>query len=698
MEKIYEDIIEVCKKPQKIEDIYAKLPQYTKKQLKPAFNELINLSKLLPARNKAFASLEFFSLVEAKFCATDKGYGFGEPVEALKSGRDIFIPGKFTKNAWHGDTVLVKLLTTRFKKDKRGDRQEGQIAKIITRAGSSINGVLEFSDGTYYLRPDIKKFPFIIIEDIGCATLGDKIAVNVSYYGNAEYMPQGQIIKIFGISGSRDASVNAILHTHNINRQFPQEVMTQTESIPQTITKDMFGNRLDLTDLITFTIDGEYSKDFDDAVSLEYLDNGNYKLGVHIADVSHYVAPKTALDDEAIERGTSVYFANQVIPMLPFELSTGICSLNPHENRFAMTAFMELDKNGNVLNSTFHKTVINSKHRLTYNKVNDILAGDASLREEYAQVVDILVDMNTIAEKMENRRLSKGSLDLEIPECYIITDEDGKPVDVKLRTRGKSEKLIEQFMVLANETVAEYMSKNEIPSVYRVHEPPNQDKLKVFADVSRLFGFKVSNDDLENPVALQSVLNQSKDTPHHKIVATMLLRSLSRARYDEQCIGHNGLASEYYLHFTSPIRRYPDLVVHRMLSKKIENEQFKKDDTDFVEFSSKKSTEREKHADDASRDIEKIYFAEYMSQFIGDEFTASVSGVQNFGIFVELPNTIEGLIRIDALKDDHYVYEEDHIRLVGKNSGKIYTIGTELRVKLINASPVNGQIDFSIVE
>ena len=699
LEDIFSDILKQCDTPISIKEVFEKLPQYTKKEIKNSFNSLIAKGLLHKDKSSKYANLSFFGVIEAVFLATDKGYGFAQPKTPLKSGRDVFIPEKFKSDAWHGDEVLVKLVQARYKRDSKGDRQEGQIIKTIARSKSHILGTLLFSDNFYYVSTDIKKFPPISIDEscLNGAKEGDKVAVKVRYYGNFEYMPQGEIQKVLGISSTREASVNSVLYSHGINREFPPMAIVQSEGIGQEITPDMFGDRLDLTDKLIVTIDGDYSKDFDDAISFEKLPNGNSLLGVHIADVSHYVTEDSPLDLEAFERATSVYFANEVIPMLPFSLSNGICSLNPDVNRFSMSVFMELNKNGDVVNKSFHNSVIKSKYRLTYTKVNKILDGDLELCSDYAQIVDNLVEMNSMSLKLEQKRNGKGSLDLDIPECYVICDENGAPVDVKMRSRGASEKLIEQFMVLTNETVAEYMHKNEVPSVYRVHEPPNEEKLKIFADISRLFGFKISNDDLSDPLALQKVLNESKDTPQHKVVATMLLRSLSRARYSEKCIGHNGLASEFYLHFTSPIRRYPDLVVHRMLKKAIEETGTTINDKNFVESAAKQSTDREKHADDASRDVEKLYMAEYMSQFIGDEFDASVSGVQNFGIFVELPNTIEGLVRIDSIPDDQYVYDEELVRLTGKNSGKVYTIGTSMRVKLINASAINGQIDFVII-
>lgn len=704
------DIIDFCEKPKSLSQISVKFKDFNKKDLKKTVNKLINEQEIIicpPKKDdksqkpeKKFANRTWHGLVSGKIQTTSKGYSFVTPTVALASGRDIFIPEKLSSNAWNNDEVLVKLRRSRYRRDKRGERQEGEVIRVLERKTEIVSGSLVKMRDFVYLQSKNKSLPPILVKNCdNFDELQNKlIGVKISFYGNKNSHPEGKIVSIFGEIDTKQASINMILENENIKEEFPPMVLVQTKGVSQEITPENFSDRLDLTEKMIFTIDGDYSKDFDDAVSLEKNEQGHYVLGVHIADVSYYVTEGSPLDNEAFARGTSVYFANKVIPMLPFELSNGICSLNPHENRFAFSVFMEFNSNFDVMNSTFHKSVICSKHRLTYNNVNKVLDNDSEMCEKYAEIKDLLVDMNNIALKLEQKRLDKGYIELEIPESYILTDENDVAIDVKLRTRGQSEKLIEQFMVLTNENVAKFMEKENIPSVYRVHEPPNADKLKTFASIARNFGFKISDDETSDKTALNRVLTQSLETPYANALSIMILRSLSRAKYQDENIGHDGLALENYLHFTSPIRRYPDLVVHRMLDKKLRNEKFILADRDFVTDASIQSTDRENHADIASRDIEKLYKAEFLSQFIGEEFDVTVSGVQNFGIFVALDNSVEGLIRKESFADDEYIYNEDEIKYIGTRTKKVYTIGTKFRARLISASCVNGQIDFEFVK
>ena len=416
---------------------------------------------------------------------------------------------------------------------------------------------------------------------------------------------------------------------------------------------------------------------------------------MHIADVSHYVTPDSPLDAEAFRRGTSVYFPGHVVPMLPFALSNGICSLNPNVDRLAFSALMEVDKSGRRYGAKFAKSIIRSKARMTYNKVNKILAGDKGLREEYAFLVETAEKMNDLAHALYKRRIERGALELDIPEAEIRVDENGKPVEICFRERGESEKLIEEFMLQANEAVAEFMCKREHPTVYRVHENPDPDKLRAFAQFARPFGYRIDASKPEDTAQFQVVLRGAKNDPKQRVLPTLLLRSLARARYADECIGHYGLKAKYYLHFTSPIRRYPDLIAHRMLQKALTGEEFTAADENLCAEAAQQSTNREQAADNCERDIDKLFIASYMKQFIGEEFDGEVSGVQSFGIFVALANGCEGLVRAELMIGDFYQYDEEHMAMVGRRTGKRFTIGSPLRVKLIAASEVTGQIDFA---
>ena len=462
------------------------------------------------------------------------------------------------------------------------------------------------------------------------------------------------------------------------------------------------GKRLDLRDKLIFTIDGDDAKDFDDAVSLEKLENGHYLLGVHIADVSHYVTPDSPLDAEAFRRGTSVYFPGHVVPMLPFALSNGICSLNPKVDRLAFSALMEVDKDGRRYGAKFAKSVICSKARMTYNKVNKILAGDKGLREEYAFLVETAETMNNLAHALYKRRIERGALELDIPEAEIRVDENGKPVEIRFRERGESEKLIEEFMLQANEAVAEYMCKRELPTVYRVHENPDPDKLRVFASFARPFGYRIDPSKPEDTAQFQTVLRGAKNDPKQRVLPTLLLRSLARARYADECIGHYGLKAKFYLHFTSPIRRYPDLQIHRIIKDDLRGRLDKGGRigkyASILQHVAEQSSAMEQRAAEAEREAVKLKKAEYMLEHVGEEYDGVISGVTGWGFYVELPNTVEGLVHIMTLKDDYYNFDEENYRLVGEQHGRVFRLGEPVRVRVRNAEPANRTIDFTYVE
>lgn len=688
-------LLDLLAQPMRIDEIRRALPETGKNELKDALDSLIADGKVMKNKKNRFAVSAHYGCVAGTYLATERAFGFVTPdvAEGEPKPDDLFIPPNAGGGAWHGDRVLVKLTE---RKNGRG-RREATVLRVLRRAGNELTGALVQRGNAYFVQPTSKKYPEIMVDrhSLGDARVGDRVAVSVSHYGDEKIMPQGVIQADLGEDGTMEASIAAILHENAVFDFFPDEVLRQADAIPQEVDPAALHGRLDLRDKLIFTIDGDDAKDFDDAVSLDRLDNGHYLLGVHIADVSHYVTPGSPLDQEAYRRGTSVYYPGHVVPMLPFALSHGICSLNPDVDRLTFSALMEVDKDGRRYGAKFAKSVIRSKARMTYNKVNKILAGDEALRGEYAFLVETAQEMNELAHALYKRRIERGALELDIPEAQITVDENGQPVAIQYRDRGESEKLIEEFMLQANEAVAEYMCKRGFPTVYRVHENPDPEKLRVFAQFARPFGYRIDPSRPEDTFQFQTVLRGAKNDPRQRILPTLLLRSLARARYADECIGHYGLKAKFYLHFTSPIRRYPDLVAHRMLQKALTGEAFTAADENWCEDAAAQSTTREQAADNCERDIDKLYIAAYMKQFIGEEFDAEVSGVQAFGVFAALENGCEGLIRIELLAGDYYQYDEQHMALVGRHTGKRFTIGTPIRVKLIAASEVTGQIDFA---
>ncbi len=681
--------------PMRMEEIRRALPQAGKSELKEALDRLVADGRVMKNKKNRFAQSAHFGCVAGTYLATERAFAFVSPDGGSTADKsdDLFIPPDASGGAWHGDHVLVQ----RTERAGGRGRTEGAVIRILQRAGKEVTGALRQRGRHYFVEPASKKYPDIYIDphDIGPAAPGDSVAVAVTCYGDGKILPQGRVQAVLGQEGTIEASIAAILRENGVYEAFPDDALTQADALPQAVPAADCAGRLDLRDKLIFTIDGDDAKDFDDAVSLEKLENGHLLLGVHIADVSHYVTPASPLDREAFRRGTSVYYPGHVIPMLPFALSHGICSLNPDVDRLTFSALLELDKDGRRYEAKFAKSVIRSKARMTYNNVNQILAGDEALRTQYAPLVDAFEQMNALAHALYKRRIERGALELDIPEAQIIVDESGRPVDIQYRERGDAEKLIEEFMLQANEAVAEFMRRKEKPTVYRVHENPDPNKLAAFAAFARPFGYRIDPSKPEDTFQMQAVLRGAKNDPKQRALPTLLLRSLARARYADECLGHYGLKAKFYLHFTSPIRRYPDLMAHRMLQKALLDAEFTAADETACEEAAAQSTTREFAADECERGIDKLFIAAYMQRFIGEEFDAEVSGVQSFGLFVSLANGCEGLLRAELLAGDYYQYDEQHMAMQGRHTGKRFTIGTPIRVRLIAASEITGQIDFA---
>ena len=677
-------------RPMRAEELKKYLPAYSKQQIRQALDQLTNEGKILKNKKNRYAHAAHYGCLTGVFQATERGYGFVTPDTPDENG-DVFIPPYATGKAWQGDRVLVHLTDS-----PRGHKREGEVMRILSLCTDEVTGTVMQRGKTVFVRPASKKYPDLIIPKNRTldARSGDRVAVKVMFRGDGRLSAQGAITQIFGRNGTMEASIAAILHENGITVPFPDEVLRQADACGDTVDPAEAARRMDLREKLIFTIDGDDARDFDDAVSLEPMENGHMLLGVHIADVSHYVTPGSPLDDEAYRRGTSVYYPGHVVPMLPVALSNGICSLNPDVDRLAFSAFLEVDKDGRCHKSQFAKTVIRSKARMTYRKMNEIFDGNEERRAEYAFLTKTADRMHALSQAMRRRRMERGALDLDLPEAEILTDESGEPVEVSFRARGDAEKMIEEFMLAANEAVAAYMTHRNNPTVYRVHESPDPEKLRVFAQFARPFGYRVDASKPNDTAQLQAVLDGAKDDPRQRALPTLLLRSLARARYDAECLGHYGLQAKEYLHFTSPIRRYPDLVAHRMLFKAISGQQYTKSDWVFCEEAASQSTTREFAADTAERDIDKLYLAAYMEQFIGQDFDGEVSGVTSFGLFVSLKNAVEGLVRVEDLPGDDYEFDDQKMMLIGRRSRVRYTMGTPMRVRLTAASRVTGLIDF----
>ena len=622
--------------------------------------------------------------------ASGRGYGFFIPDDG---GEDWFVPPHRSGSAWDGD--LVKLREDA-EESADGHRKVGAVVAVLERVNKDVVGTVHKQGRELWLEPDNKRLPSILVlAKKGKVGNNEKAAVTITSFGGRGEPPVGRLTETFGRAGTRQAAVDASLYRYDIWPDFPPDVQMEAEKVPHVISEETLGGRRDLRNERIITIDGASAKDLDDAISLTRDGQGRQVLGVHIADVSHYVAPYSALDREAFERGTSVYFADRVIPMLPKELSNGICSLHPGVDRLTLSCFMTLDRDGRVVGQEIVKSVIRSTERMTYSDCNKLLADeDAELAGRYDHILPMLREMAALAAKLERNRRLRGSLDLNSSEAAILCDRFGHPVGVELRKPGVSEGLIEEFMLAANETVARCLHGLNKPAVYRVHEKPTGDKVERLRAILAHFGLDVGAAD---HFALQKLLREVEGKPEEPVVNTVVLRSMMKARYDPENLGHFGLAAEYYCHFTSPIRRYPDLMVHRVLTALLAGELHGGAESKLrkqTERAAMQSSQRELAAQSAEREIEKFYMAEYMADRIGEKFSATVSGVTRNGLFVVLPFGVEGMVPVESLPGFEYDYDEYRMTLTGR-SGQ-FTFGMSVEVVCVAADPGTGQIDFRL--
>ncbi len=650
-------------------------------------------------RSNRYGLPEKMNLIRGKLTGHAKGFAFVIPEE--KGMDDIFIPPNEMNNALHGDTVLARVSS-----ESSGQRREGTIVRILERGIQTIVGTYTESKNFGFVIPDEKKFAgdiFIPKSAASGAVEGHKVVVKLTTYPEGRMSAEGEVIQILGHKNDPGVDILSIIHKHGLPGEFPEEVMGQANETPDSIDEAELTNRRDLRNETIVTIDGADAKDLDDAITVTKLDNGNYKLGVHIADVSYYVTENSPIDREAAERGTSVYLVDRVIPMIPHRLSNGICSLNPKVDRLTLSCEMEIDSDGVVVNHDIFQSVIKTTERMTYSDVNKILVDqDEELMKKYESLVPMFQLMHELAKILNAKRQHRGAIDFDFKEAKVLVDEDGKPTDVVIRERSVGERLIEEFMLAANETIAEHFHWMDVPFIYRIHEDPKEDKLFRFFEFITNFGYIVKGTaNSVHPRALQGIIEEVQGKPEEMVISTVMLRSMQQAKYDPESLGHFGLSTEFYTHFTSPIRRYPDLIVHRLIRTyiiegKVGGETQEKWGSllpDIAEHSSK----MERRAVEAERETDELKKAEYMEDKIGEEYDGIISSVTNFGLFVELPNTIEGLVHVSYMTDDYYRYDERHFAMIGERTGNVYRIGDEITVRVIKVNKDEHSIDFEIV-
>ncbi|WP_114570153.1 ribonuclease R [Exiguobacterium flavidum] len=701
------EIIKADERPLSIDQLTTKLELSDTaefKELIKTLNVLEDEALIARTRSNKYGTLQNIGQVAGKISVHQRGFGFVSPEDG--SVGDIFLPANELENVYNGDRVLVKV----FAESRGGDRREGKLLKILSRGPADFVGTFIVPKGRLeslaYIEPDDTKLSFLPVvapeETLG-AVDGHKVLARITKYPDGRFAGTAKVLQIIGHKNDPGVDILSIVYKHGINTEFSKEAIAEANAVPDEIDeKDLVG-RVDLRKETIVTIDGADAKDLDDAVHVKRLSNGNYELGVHIADVSHYVKENSALDEEALERGTSVYLVDRVIPMIPHRLSNGICSLNPHVDRLTLSCVMEIDGNGTVVNHEIFQSVIKTVERMTYTDVRKIVEReDEEVIERYKDLVDNFDEMAALAAILRERRSRRGAINFDFPEAKVVVNEEGKTSDILLRERSVAEKLIEEFMLAANETVAEHVQRQELPFMYRIHDEPKTERLDTFFQFIANFGINIERKgESVAPKTLQKILDAVEGEPEEAVVSTVMLRSLQQAKYDVEPIGHFGLSTDYYTHFTSPIRRYPDLMVHRLLRQYVifgdKSESTRARYAETLPEIADHASKRERRAVDAERETNALKKAEYMEQHIGDTFEGVVSGVTNFGMFVELPNTIEGLVHIQAMTDDFYRYDEANYQLIGERTKQQFRIGDTVEIKVTGVNIDEKTIDFVVV-
>ncbi len=652
---------------------------------------------------------EELKLVPGIFNSTSKGFGFAKVTdENGETGEEIFIPASEKKSAWNGDDVLVRVT-----REKSGDRKaEGVVEKILKRNTEFLIGTFAKSKNFGFVVPDdrgMEEDIFIQKEHTKGAVDGHKVYVKITDYGTKKKNPEGRVVEILGHIDDPHTDMKSVLRAFNIYPEFSMEVVEETNDIPEEVSEEDKQGRVDYRDELVVTIDGADAKDLDDAVSVVKTETG-YRLSVHIADVSNYVKENSPLDRSALDRGTSVYLINKVVPMLPHKLSNGICSLNQGEDRLALSCIMDIDENGVITGHRITESLIKVTRRMTYDAVAEILEvfknkrtskRKKELNEEYGELIPMFLLMKELSDKLRENRTRRGAVDFDFSDSKVVLDENDEPVFVGPEERNDASKIIEDFMLAANETVAEDFFWQEAPFLYRVHEKPDEEKICKLLIFVKNFGLVLKGNKAEiHPKELQKMLLSIKGKEEEALISRLTLRSMRQARYSPECEGHFGLACKYYCHFTSPIRRYPDLQIHRIIKENLRgrlDENRKMHYNSILDNVAKCTSASERNAESAEREIVRLKHVEYMQKHIGEAFEGVISGLTNWGIYIELPNTIEGMVSLANMKDDYYVFDQEHMILTGEKKHKTYALGQKLYIQVVNADKLLKTIDFSII-
>ena len=666
--------------------------QKKRKMYKQLLNAWEESGEIYLKRNGKYTLPEKEGFVKGEISISSGNFGFLD----INGQASVFIPGAYLNTAMNGDTVLVRIL----KESSDNKKREGEVYKVIKRNRDVIVGVFEHNLSFGFVRPrNSPKDIYIPKKLIKGAKTGDLVAVKVDFWGDEERKPEGGIVSILGSPKDTEALISSLLLNEGIEEKFPNEVLQELDKIDEDFS-DELENRKDLRHLDIITIDGSDAKDLDDAVYVEKTEDG-YKLFVSIADVSYYVKENTELDAEALKRGNSIYLVDRVIPMLPRKLSNNLCSLNPNEDKLTFTVEMDLDKRGKVIKNDFYKSVIKSKYRMTYENVNTILEKDEkseeyrNLYDKYRKIDEMLKNMLELSKIIRSNKKRRGSIDFELPEIKVVLDENKAVKDIVLRSRGEAERIIEDFMVIANETVAEKLFWEEIPAIYRVHEDPDKAKVQALNETLIKFGYSLKGLEEIHPGKFQNIIERTTGLPEGYLIHKLILRAMQRARYANKNLGHFGLASKYYLHFTSPIRRYSDLIVHRMLGRSIEKFMNEKEKTKYganFEAIASSISRTERVADKLEEDSVKIKLIEYMQDKIGQVYVARLSGMNKNKIFMELENHIEVVYNVTTARDN-FIYDEENFKIVDKRNNESYTMGSTMKVSIVSASYAKMEIE-----